>query len=485
MLNEISNNEITDPNNKFNFLSYTQNRIAIQDLKGKRYFKFLSSIYKKNLLRIYKNLVPCDSRILEIGCGDGEFLSKLRGSISVGIDFVPQKIKVAKDLYPHCQFFLMDAHSFSLVNQKFDIIILSDLLNDVWDVQNVLEQIKPYCTNDTRIIINVYSHLWNIPLSIARMFRIAKPQLNQNWLTRNDIINFLQICDYELINYKQEILFPFPIFNYFFNRFLVKIFPFNHFSLSNFFVARTFSSKPISNLSVSIIIPTRNEEGNISEILKRIPDLSSDTEIIFVEGNSTDSTYNTIESEIKKFPHKNCKLLKQSGNGKGDAVRLGFNKAKNEVLMILDADMTVPPEDLSKFYELILSNKAEFINGVRLIYPMENEAMRFFNLLGNKFFSASFSWLLGQPIRDTLCGTKVLRKSNYLRIISNRSYFGDFDPFGDFDLLFGAAKLNLKILEVPIRYRSRKYGETNISRWTHGWLLLKMVFFAAGKIKFN
>ena len=152
--------------------------------------------------------------------------------------------------------------------------------------------------------------------------------------------------------------------------------------------------------------------------------------------------------------------------------------------MILDADLTVPPEDLPRFYDVLSSGKAEFVNGVRLVYPMEKEAMRFFNLLGNKFFSLAFSWLLGQPIKDTLCGTKVLWKKDYERIASNRSYFGDFDPFGDFDLLFGAAKLNLKIREVPIRYRERTYGATNISRWKHGWLLLKMVCFAALKIKF-
>jgi glycosyltransferase involved in cell wall biosynthesis len=236
--------------------------------------------------------------------------------------------------------------------------------------------------------------------------------------------------------------------------------------------------------SVSIIIPARNESGHIREILDRIPDLSAEIEIIFVEGNSTDNTYETIQNEIKRHPGKNCKLLKQHGNGKGDAVRLGFESANNEILMILDADMTVPPEDLSKFYQLIASGQAEFVNGVRLIYPMEDQAMRFLNLVGNKFFSIAFSWLLEQPIRDTLCGTKVLSKSNYLRISANRSYFGDFDPFGDFDLLFGAAKLQFKILEIPIRYRARTYGETNISRWSHGWLLLRMVLFASGKIKF-
>ena len=165
-------------------------------------------------------------------------------------------------------------------------------------------------------------------------------------------------------------------------------------------------------------------------------------------------------------------------------MRLGFKHATGDILMILDADLTVPPEDLPRFYEVLVGGKGEFVNGVRLIYPMEKEAMRVLNLLGNKFFSLAFSWLLGQSIKDTLCGTKVLWREDYERIAANHSYFGDFDPFGDFDLLFGAAKLNLKIVEVPIRYRERTYGTTNISRWKHGWLLLKMVVFALRRIKF-
>jgi hypothetical protein len=115
---------------------------------------------------------------------------------------------------------------------------------------------------------------------------------------------------------------------------------------------------------------------------------------------------------------------------------------------------------------------------------MDEKAMRFLNLCANKAFALLFSWLLGQPVKDTLCGTKVLTKSNYQKIAENRSYFGDFDPFGDFDLLFGASKLNLKIQDLPVRYRERVYGQTNIQRWKHGWLLLEMVAFAAAKLKF-
>jgi glycosyltransferase involved in cell wall biosynthesis len=177
--------------------------------------------------------------------------------------------------------------------------------------------------------------------------------------------------------------------------------------------------------------------------------------------------------------------MQQAGRGKGDAVRLGFAAATGDILMILDADLTMPPEELPKFYEVIASGRAEFANGVRLVYPMEKEAMQFLNLCANKAFSLIFTWLLGQPVKDTLCGTKVLSRAHYEKIAANRAYFGDFDPFGDFDLLFGAARLNLKIADVPIRYRDRTYGSTNIQRWKHGWLLLRMVMFAARKLKFT
>ena len=203
-----------------------------------------------------------------------------------------------------------------------------------------------------------------------------------------------------------------------------------------------------------------------------------------MEGGSSDGTFETIEATIAKHPERVAKLFKQSGKGKGDAVRLGFAHASGDILVILDADMTVRPEDLPRFVAALESGKGEFINGVRLVYPMEDEAMRFFNLVGNKFFGLAFSWVLGQPIKDSLCGTKVMWRSDYQQVAANRHYFGDFDPFGDFDLLFGAAKLNLKIVDLPVRYRARTYGETNIRRWTGGWLLLKMMSFAARRLKF-
>jgi glycosyltransferase involved in cell wall biosynthesis len=272
------------------------------------------------------------------------------------------------------------------------------------------------------------------------------------------------------------------------NRFLANIIHFCWFALTNFVIARPAPNQiqavALEAPSVSVIVPARNEAGNIQNILKRLSELGKNTEVVFVEGHSSDSTFETIEQTIKNLPEKNYRLFRQPGKGKGDAVRLGFEKAEGDILIILDADLTVPPEDLPRFIDALVSGKGEFVNGVRLVYPMEDSAMRFLNIIGNKFFSMAFSWLLGQPIKDTLCGTKALWKKDYDMIAANRDYFGDFDPFGDFDLLFGAAKLNLKIAEMPIRYRFRTYGTTNISRWRHGYMLLKMVVFAARRLKF-
>jgi len=253
--------------------------------------------------------------------------------------------------------------------------------------------------------------------------------------------------------------------------------------VSNYIVARPIEKKVEQEMSVTVVIPCKNEKGNIEPAVQRLPKVGSHTEIIFIDGHSEDGTPEEIKRVIEAYPDLDIKFLVQDGKGKGDAVRKAFDAATQDILMILDADLTVPPEDIPKFYNAIVENKGEFINGTRLVYPMEDEAMRFLNMLGNHFFSLVFTFLLNQRLKDTLCGTKVLRKTHYDDIVANREYFGDFDPFGDFDLLFGASKLNLKITEVPIRYKARTYGETQISRFTHGWLLIKMSFFAIGKLK--
>lgn len=439
--------------------------------------------YHKRLTEIYKFLVSPHQRILEVGCGFGDLISQLNPSHGVGIDFSSEMIMRAKRRNPKIKYYQLDAHDLSSLNDEFDVIIFSDTINDLWDVQRALEQVKKFCHPHTRIILNFYSRLWQLPLTIAQWVNLAAPLLSQNWLTVEDVNNLLRLSGFEAIRHSQEILCPLPLGG-FANRYLVRLFPFNHFALSNFIVARPMPAMPAHAPSVSVIVAARNEAGNIKNIFERLPNMGSKTELIFVEGHSKDNTYQTILDEISLHPSTPSLVFQQSGIGKADAIRLGFQKASGDILMILDADLTVPPEDLPRFYKAIVSGAGEFINGVRLVYPMEKEAMQTLNLIGNKLFGMAFSWMLGQPIKDTLCGTKALWRKDYEQIAANRFYFGDFDPFGDFDLIFGAAKLNRKIIDLPIRYRERVYGTTNISRWKHGWLLFRMALFAAKRIKF-
>lgn len=442
--------------------------------------------YRGRLSEVYGVMIPPHMRVLDLGCGTGDLLASLEPSYGVGIDISAIMLQIAQQRHPALIFVQQDVHELDL-QEQFDYIICSDLVNELWDVQRVFEAARKHCHRSTRIILNAYSHLWEGPRHVAEWVGLAKRQLPKNWLTVEDISNLLYLSDFEVIRQSQEILWPFriPLIDVMCNRYLVRIPPFQWFAMTNFIVARpqpkhTTGVKPV----VTIVVPARNEAGNIRHILDRVPEMGGGTELIFVEGNSKDDTYEVIQREIARRPNCSAKLLKQTGSGKGDAVRHGFAIAKGDVLGILDADLTVSPEDLPRFYDAWRSGKGDLVNGVRLVYPMEPRAMRFFNLLGNKFFSFAFSWLLGQKIKDTLCGTKFISRRDYDIISVNRGYFGDLDPFGDFDLIFGSAKYTLKIVDLPVRYGERAYGDTNIQRWSHGWLLLKMLLKAMHRLKF-
>ncbi len=444
--------------------------------------------YYKNLVRFFRFNIVENSRVLEIGSGTGYLLNAVNPAHGVGIDISGAMVEIARQKYPHLTFYNQDAEQLDL-NEQFDYIIISDTLGYLEDIQKVIANLKKVCTPDTRIIINYHSFFWEPLLELAQSLRLKMPHKRLNWLNRADVVNLLNLEGFDVIKTGKRYLMPvyIPLISWFLNKYVANLPLFNSLCLTGYIIARLPESLPADNreFSVSVIIPARNEAGNIEDAVKRIPDMGRHTEIIFVEGGSTDNTPDEIKRVIEKWqPLRDVKYMTQTGKGKGDAVRLGFEYAIGDILMILDADLTVPPEDLTKFYNAIATGKGEYINGTRLVYPMEDEAMRTLNIMGNKFFSVMFSWLLGQRIKDTLCGTKVLSSANYRKLKANRAYFGNFDPFGDFDLIFGAAKLNLKLIEVPIRYRARKYGETNISRFSHGWLLLKMVAYAMNKIKF-
>lgn len=375
----------------------------------------------------------------------------------------------------------------SIPATKPDYLVVSGLIHYERDIQKLLAQVRELCLPETRLILTYYSGLWRPFATLASWLGWRRKLPEANWLAHGDIINLLRLENFELVRLDQKVLIPFyiPLLSNLANRYLAPLPLLRSLCLVNIALIRPAGQPDARAASVSIVVPARNEAGNIEDIVRRIPPMGPEDEIIFVEGNSTDHTWQAIQAVQESHgAARRIRIAQQDGKGKGDAVRKGFAMATQDILMILDADMTVPPEDLPKFYHAIRDGKGEFINGSRLVYPMEKGAMRFFNLLGNKFFAMGFSFVLGQRYKDTLCGTKVITRRNYAQLSANRSYFGEFDPFGDFDLIFGAARMGLKIVEVPIIYRERLYGETNISRWRHGAILLAMLVFAARRIKF-
>ena len=457
--------------------------------------------YYRDIERLHQFLIPTGSRVLEIGCGGGDLLRGLAPSVGVGIDFSLPVIELARQKYPHLQFHCLDAESLEVgdlgpTGITFDYILLSGVLGYLGNIQTVLQRLHPFCHEKTRLVLTFHNYLWEPPLQFAEKIGQRRPQPSQNWLSMADVVNLLSVTGYIPLKKGRRFLFPkqLPGVSYLINRYLAPLPLIKHLCLTNFVVARP---QPASQLSVSlgpklnplpscsVIIPARNEAGNIEAAIARLPQLGRHTEVIFVEGHSQDNTWETIQQLKKNYRGAfTLKALQQTGKGKADAVRLGFDHATGDILMILDADLTVPPEDLPHFYDVIAAGRGEFINGSRLVYPRSKTAMPWLNTVANKIFAQLFSFLLEQPLKDTLCGTKVLWREDYERIAAGRSYFGDFDPFGDFDLLFGAAKLNLHLVEVPIRYQPRFYGESNIAHVKEGLVLMRMCLYASRKLKF-
>jgi SAM-dependent methyltransferase len=443
--------------------------------------------YHRTIASLCRFYVPASARVLEIGSGTGDLLASTSPRRGLGIDISPEMVRLAATKHPDLEFRCMAAEFLDLEGEQFDYIILSDLVGFLYDIRLVFERIRSACHAQTRLVIHWYSRLWQPVLSLAERTGLKYPLPILNWTTREDLANLLHLADFEVLQNRSHVLLPkhVPLLTRFANRFLAPLPVIRHFALTNWVVARPMRLVAEGRTpSVSVICPCRNEAGNIQQIVDRLPIMGSHTELIFVEGHSRDNTLDECRRVAASEIDKDIRVLVQEGRGKGDAVRLGFAKATGDILMILDADISVAPEDLVDFYEALVTGKGDFINGCRLVYAMDPRAMRFLNLLGNKFFALLLSKLMGQPVKDSLCGTKVLWRKTYLEIAAGRTYFGDLDPFGDFDLLFGAAKLNLKIIDIPVRYRQRTYGSTNIHRFADGRLLLRMCRKAAAKLFF-
>ncbi|MEO0509729.1 MAG: bifunctional class I SAM-dependent methyltransferase/glycosyltransferase family 2 protein [Verrucomicrobiota bacterium] len=454
---------------------------------GPRNFQSGFRAQTREFLRFH---VPEGLRVLEWGCRCGDLLAAMKPSRGLGIDLSPKMIERAKAAYPDeaLEFRQGDLHEVA-IEEKFDVIILDYLPGYLHDIHQCLANLKPACHARTRIYLLTLNHTWKPLLDFGKLLGLVTKQPDDcNWISRNDLCNILELNAYEIVKKSTEQILPFrvPLLSSFFNNFLSRLPFFRHFGMTDVVIARPVAKPELfGEISCSVVVPARNESGNIRAALDRIPVLGKQTEVIFVEGNSADDTWEVIQREVAAYegPHK-LKWLQQPGKGKWDAVFAGFDVAEGDVLVIQDGDLTAPPEDLPKFYDAIAEGHCEFANGCRLVYPMESEAMRFLNLLGNKFFAMALSFVLDQSLKDSLCGTKMLLRSDYERLLKRIEVLGDFDPFGDFNLIFGSSMLDLRIRDVLVRYRDRQYGDTNISRFRHGFILLRMTWFGLRKIKF-
>lgn len=446
--------------------------------------------FHRQIHRWLRHHIPAGQRVLEVGSAGGETLAALEPAHGLGIDFSPRMTGRAQQRQaanPNLEFRTADAHDWQ-PEERFDAIVLNHLVGYLTDIQQVLENLRAAAHPRTRLYITSLNHLWSPVLALGQKLGWVMPQPPSNWLSRRDLVNILELAGWEVLHASAEQLLPFdvPVLDPLLNRFAARTPPFDHLGATLCVVARPVVRPELTGpVSCSVVVPARNESGNIRAALERIPVLGNATEVIFVEGHSKDDTWAAIQREAAAYTGPlTVRFLQQPGKGKWDAVAAGFAVAQGDVLVIQDADLTAPPEDLPKFYEAVASGRAEFANGSRLVYPMEDQAMRFLNFLGNKFFAAALSYVLRQPIKDSLCGTKMILRSDYARLLRRIEAFGGFDPFGDFNLLYGSALLDLRIRDIPVRYRDRTYGETNISRFRHGWMLLRMTAFGLRRVRY-
>jgi len=450
-------------------------------------FPAARNFFQRDLHQTLARWIPEDASVLDAECGRGDLLAALPHANRTGTSSVPEVAEEAQRQHKGIRFFSGSLEAIP-EHERFDAVVADRLSHSAVDVRNLLVSLRDRLTDQGRIYLVVYNYLWEIPALLAEKVGMKAPAPLGNWLSHSDLQNLFAITGLDLVRFEDRLVMPMEIpgVSTLLNRYIGKLPGVQNLSLYRIYALRKHETLPQApKVKVSVIVPSRNEKGNVAAAIARTPVMGSGTELIFVEGGSTDGTWETIQEAIASYqgPLK-LRAYQQAGKGKGDAVRLGFAKATGDILMILDADLTVPPEELPVFFDVIARRLGDYVQGTRLVYPMDPEAMRFFNKLGNVAFSRLFTYLLQQPIKDTLCGTKVLWRKDYERLAAARHVFGDFDPFGDFDLIFGAARLNLKIVEIPVRYRERVYGQTNISRWKHGWLLLKMSGVAARKLRY-
>jgi SAM-dependent methyltransferase len=452
-------------------------RVDETETRARRY-----SYYREQIKRTVSAAAGDARSILLLGCGTGDLLAELAPERGVGIDLAPKMVARAAAKHPRYRFVAGDTATVEL-EETFDLIVAANLVGELEDIWSFLRHIRRFAHSRTRLVIIYYNYLWEPILKAGEAIGLRAPQPRQNWLPVPDIENILRLNSWDPLRAGHRCLLPLgvPLLAPLVNRWLAPLPLFRRAGLISFVVARPAPEETRSReeYTVTVVIPCRNEAGNIEELVQRTPRMGRHTEILFIDGASEDGTPEEIRRIMARYRgEKDVKLIEQGGAlGKKDAVWKAFDAAEGEILMILDADITVAPEDLPKFYLALAERRCEFVNGSRLVYAVEPGAMRSLNFLANHLFARAFSFVLSARIRDTLCGTKVLFRNDWPRIRAKT--VGSNDPFGDFDLLLGAAELGLKIGEIPVRYRERVYGETKIRRFRHGWLLFKRLFRSA------
>jgi len=428
--------------------------------------------YHREIERFFKNIIPKDKNVLEIGTADGYLLDKLKPSYGVGIDISAKMIEMARKKYPRLKFIKSTIDDYN-PKFKFDYIVISDLLEYTFDLYNFFNVLYKKISTDTKIIITGVNPLWEPVMRFTTRLKLRTPVQMKNFVTCKDTENILDITGYEVIQSGYRLFLPknIPIISYLLNKIIPRISVLKDLCLVQYIIARPRQDLKIdTNISCSVIIPCHNEEGNIKECIERIPELGKYTEILIVDDGSTDGTADIVKDMQRD--KTNVTLISYTPNkGKGHAVKTGFDAAKGEVLIILDADMAVLPEELTKFYNTLASHQAEFVNGTRMVYDMVPGAMKFINYLGNKMFGIILSFVIGQRNTDTLCGTKAFYKKDYITFKMGKCLWGDFD------LLFEAARRRLKTVEMPVHYYPRLEGTSKMKAFSHGLMLLKMCWY--------
>ena len=418
-------------------------------------------------------------------------LANVKPAVGVAVEICEEIVTTARKEHPEFAFRITSPDTDDFARQfeddeKFDYIIFN-CIDDTADVEAALKNFKRLATQKTRLIIVSYNHLWEPLFALAEKLGLKLPELEQNWLSEIDINNFLEVCGYESLKTHRIVLLPkyVPLLSRFLNGFCARLPGFNRLCMLQVFVARLLpEALNPAQLKVSVVIPCKNERGNVESVVRRIPNLGAHTEIIFCDDKSTDGTAEEVQRMQLLHPSKDIRLVLGRGICKSQNVWTGFRAATGDVLMILDADLTTMPEELPYFLELLCTGRAEFVNGSRLIYAMPIGAMKGANMLGNKFFSLVFSYLLDQRVKDTLCGTKVLWRTDWQRIEPMLDSWGTMDRWGDYELLFGAAKLNLRIRDLPVHYQERIYGSTKMTKvFRNGLTMLRMCFYGFVRLK--